>query len=277
MTNIEFQLLGSVGLAFDSKVVRLSSARGRSLLALLAWQPNEFVADEILIERIWDDAMPHDPRDSLYTCARRLRQTLGKYSRADSVVRRRGGYLLAVHPESVDLHRFRHFVNQAQDAAHRGDDNGAAELFRRAMRLWAGIPFAEVESSWARRTREMLGRELLTARLVSAEVGLRLGRHVQLIPALSQLVADDPFNEMANGLLMLALYRGGRRSEALAAYARIRLRLVEEFGMEPGRPLGELHNLILHGDPSLDPWQVTPPGGPLMARRRIVNAFMTDS
>src|SRR5438874_2472894 len=53
------------------------------------------------------------------------------------------------------------------------------------------------------------------------------------------------------GQLMLALYRDGRQAEALAAYAVARTRLVEEIGIEPGRPLQALQQRILAQDPEL--------------------------
>ncbi len=51
---------------------------------------------------------------------------------------------------------------------------------------------------------------------------------------------------------MLALYRSGRRAEALAAYLAARNELVEQLGIEPGTRLRELHQAILVHGPSID-------------------------
>ena len=51
---------------------------------------------------------------------------------------------------------------------------------------------------------------------------------------------------------MLALYRSGRQSEALAAYRTARAELVDEIGVEPGAELQRLHDAILAHDPALD-------------------------
>jgi WD40 repeat protein len=51
---------------------------------------------------------------------------------------------------------------------------------------------------------------------------------------------------------MLALYRSGRQHDALAAYRRARVTLVEELGIEPGRQLKELEAAVLEQDPALD-------------------------
>ena len=52
---------------------------------------------------------------------------------------------------------------------------------------------------------------------------------------------------------MLALYRSGRQSEALAAYRDARSALVEAIGVEPGPELRHLHEAILRQDPRLEP------------------------
>jgi tetratricopeptide (TPR) repeat protein len=51
---------------------------------------------------------------------------------------------------------------------------------------------------------------------------------------------------------MLALYRCGQVTEALAAYREGRRVLAEEFGLEPGEELRRLEAAILRADPALD-------------------------
>jgi DNA-binding SARP family transcriptional activator len=50
---------------------------------------------------------------------------------------------------------------------------------------------------------------------------------------------------------MVALYRGGRRAEALEVYRRMRRAMVEELGLSPGRELQELERAMLKDSPSL--------------------------
>src|SRR6266702_948290 len=53
---------------------------------------------------------------------------------------------------------------------------------------------------------------------------------------------------------MLALYRGGRQADALAAYRRARAVLAGELGLEPGPELRELEQAVLrHEVPPLAP------------------------
>ena len=50
---------------------------------------------------------------------------------------------------------------------------------------------------------------------------------------------------------MVALYRDGRQADALATYQRVRNRLADELGLDPGLQLQQLEQQILVHDPSL--------------------------
>src|SRR5690606_14828993 len=68
-----------------------------------------------------------------------------------------------------------------------------------------------------------------------------------------------PLHENFHRHLMLALYRCGRKAEALAVMRRLRTRLVEELGLEPSPFLVQMEQDILRGEPSLDrPQALTP-------------------
>src|SRR5262249_9984947 len=85
------------------------------------------------------------------------------------------------------------------------------------------------------------------------EADLHLGLQSEVMAELQALVATDPLRERLHALLMLALYRDGRRSDALDAFRRARRVLVDEIGVEPGAELQRLHQQILDGDPALNP------------------------
>ena len=53
-------------------------------------------------------------------------------------------------------------------------------------------------------------------------------------------------------MLATALYRCGRQADALAALREARHRLLDEFGLEPGRELADLEAAILRQDPALE-------------------------
>src|SRR2546430_241536 len=83
------------------------------------------------------------------------------------------------------------------------------------------------------------------------DLELQTGRHVDIIPALSELVESPLLNERFCEQLMIALYRSGLQTEALATYRRMRHRLDLELGVQPTRTLRNHEKAILAHDPSL--------------------------
>src|SRR2546429_438762 len=87
---------------------------------------------------------------------------------------------------------------------------------------------------------ERLLEELRTSAVEQrVDADLALGRHAELVGELESLAKEHPLRERLRGQLMLALYRSGRQVEALAAYQESRRALIEELGIEPGKPLRE--------------------------------------
>src|SRR5205823_5252153 len=105
-------------------------------------------------------------------------------------------------------------------------------------------PFALAE---ARRLEEL--RVVCQESRLAAE--LELGSHDEVLAELEALVRHDPLREEPRRLLMLALYRSGRQSDALAEYREATRLLRDELGLEPGAGLRALERAILNQDPSL--------------------------
>jgi Bacterial transcriptional activator domain/NB-ARC domain len=80
---------------------------------------------------------------------------------------------------------------------------------------------------------------------------LALGRHGEVAGELAGLVSEFPLRERLAGLLMTALYRCGRRGEALAAFEAARRVLAGELGLDPGPELAGLQAKVLADDPAL--------------------------
>jgi DNA-binding SARP family transcriptional activator len=87
--------------------------------------------------------------------------------------------------------------------------------------------------------------------LVEAEIDA--GRAQEVLERARALVAQAPSRERRWALVARALHQSGRQPEALGAINRARTRLVEEFGLDPGRELVELETLLLRHDASLTP------------------------
>ena len=81
-------------------------------------------------------------------------------------------------------------------------------------------------------------------------------RHAGLVAEIEPLVAEYPLRERLWGHLMLAQYRNGCQTDALATFSRARHLLADEYGIDPGPELRDLERRVLAQDPELAP----PPG-----------------
>jgi len=239
---VEFGVLGEVTAHVAGRPVELGPRRQRLVLAALLVDANRVVSMEQLVRRVWDDAPPQRARAGLNSYVSRLRQAVG-----DSLVWRSGGYMLVVERSAADLHRFADLCERARPA----DNAEAVTLLTEALGLWRGEALAGLESSWAVGERHRLHQQRLLAQHELVDARLRLGHGEELVAELSARAADHPLDERVAGQYLLALYRSGRTADALEHYQRVRTRLAEELGTDPGVALQELHQRILRADPTL--------------------------
>ncbi|WP_326691183.1 winged helix-turn-helix domain-containing protein [Streptomyces sp. NBC_01795] len=241
--------------------VSVPEVKVRTLLARLLVAEGRVVPDDALVDALWGERLPADPANSLQTKVSQLRRALER-TRGEArtlVVRRASGYLLRVAPDAVDTGRFRELARRARAA---GEPGLRAELFGRALELWRGEAFADFAAeAFARGAAARLEEERLAALEEWAHARLALGEHTQLAGELAALVARYPLRERLRGAWILALYRAGRQSEALAAYEEIRTLLADELGVDPGPELAALHLSVLKQAPALD--AVVPAARPL--------------
>jgi DNA-binding SARP family transcriptional activator/tetratricopeptide (TPR) repeat protein len=243
----EFGVLGAVEARIDGRPVDLGHARQRCVLSVLLVEAGRPVSVDQLVDRLWGEHAPQRAASALYSYLSRLRSAVAADGRVE-IRREPGGYLLTVDPQAVDLHRFRKMMTRARSAE---SDRSAAALIADALGLWRGEPFAGLDTSWLDGMRRILLDERFAAELDHYDVLLRLGRHGELLPALSAAVAEHPLDERLAGQAMLALYRCGRQADADAQFRRIRHRLADELGSDPGAALRRLHEQILAADPAL--------------------------
>ncbi|MBB5850501.1 BTAD domain-containing putative transcriptional regulator [Amycolatopsis umgeniensis] len=244
---VEFRLLGPVEARIDNRPVELGHARQRCVLAVLLIDANQWLSADRLLDRAWGERIPRGGRDTLYGYLSRLRRSL-RLSDEAGIVRRDGGYVLTVDEDAVDLHRFRRLLAAARAA---DNDDDATALFKQALELWRGEPCAGLDTPWMLTMRAELDRQRWAAELDYADLRLRAGRHTDVLADLTSLNTTHPLDERLAGQFMLALYRSGRQADALDHYQRLRTRLADELGTDPGRPLQQMYQRILAADPVL--------------------------
>jgi DNA-binding SARP family transcriptional activator len=247
---VEYRILGPLEVEENGRARRLGGAKQRALLAVLLVHANEVVSADRLVESVWGEHPPATAAKTLQVHVSRLRKALGREGRLES---RAGGYVLELAAGELDLDRFRELSAEAVGALERNEPRSACELLREALALWRGPPLADFAyDSFAQAEIGRLEELRLEALERRIEADLALGRQRALIGELEALVREHPLRERLRGHLMLALYRSGRQAEALEVYQAARTALVEELGIEPGRPLRELHQQILRQETALD-------------------------
>jgi DNA-binding SARP family transcriptional activator len=253
---VEFRLLGSFDVVVDGRSVPLGGTKQRALLAILAIHANEVVPADRLIEQLWSGNAPESAVNTLQGYVSRLRKVLdtnGANGGNPTIAFRAPGYVLTTPQEQIDVRRFERLLVEAEARAATGDAGRAADSLREALALWRGAPLADFTYEEFAQT-EIARLEELRLKAVEERIDadLACGRHASLIPELEAIVAEHPLRERLRGQLMLALYRSGRQSEALAVYRNARLVMQEQLGLEPTRALSELQRSILQHDPELD-------------------------
>ncbi|MEZ0114942.1 DNA-binding SARP family transcriptional activator [Catenulispora sp. EB89] len=244
---MEFGVLGPLFVHDGTREIPISSPRQRALLATLLLHAGSPVAADTLVEAVWDD-IPAGARSTLHTYVTRLRKAVGAEV-AERIRTRGGSYVVEVREGELDLHRFAGLRDSARAAADSGDWSAAADRYRQAVAQFHGEPLADVPSSLLHREHgQQLAEDRLRALEQRIDADLELDRHADVVAELQTLVAVHPLREHFSACLMTALYRSGRRAEALACYQRARAALADELGIEPGAELRELHLRILRSE-----------------------------
>jgi DNA-binding SARP family transcriptional activator len=242
--------LGEFGVEKDGQPVALGPPKQRLVLAVLLCRPDETVSTAALVDALWGASPPPSAGDNLRLYVHRLRQVLGP-----RVLSRRGrlGYLLAADGITVDAHRFIQLITAGFVAIAGNEHAIARSRLHEALGLWRGSPYGDLANEPALAQEVAKLEELrVTAFRKRIEIDLAAGRAAELVPELNSLIAEHPFHERFHSQRMLALYRLGRQTDALAAYRETRRVLVSELGIEPGTELRELEQAILRHDPALD-------------------------
>jgi DNA-binding SARP family transcriptional activator/tetratricopeptide (TPR) repeat protein len=260
-TGLGVALLGPVELGPAGGVMTpVAQPRLRVLLGLLGVAGGRAVSAEALVDGLWAEEWSPAREKNLHTLVYQLRRRLAALEpgqgpgRGGARLARAGaGYRLALGPGELDVAVFSDLAGRGREAARAADPAAARELFGQALRLWRGAALADAAPLCSRLAGE--AARLEEARLAVTEerigVDLTLGRHGEVAGELAGLVAEFPLREKLAALLMTALYRCGRRGEALAVYDTARGVLAEQLGLDPGPELAGLQAQVLADDPAL--------------------------
>lgn len=246
---LRFGVLGPVRAWHGTEPLPTGSPQQRALLAALLLREGRTATAGELIDALWGDDPPSQALAAVRTYASRLRKVLSP----GVLVSESGGYAIHVARDggALDLALAQELAADAEKAKAAGDLCHARALLSKVLGLWDGETLAGVPGPYADTQRTRLDEwrlQLLESRL---DMDLEQGCHAEAVSELTALTAAHPLRERLRELLMLALYRSGRRAEALAVYADTRRLLADELGVDPRPGLSELQQRILQADPGL--------------------------
>ncbi len=238
---MDYSLLGTLTVTNGDRVLNLGGFRQRAVLAALLLSADRTVDVDALTEQVWDVSPPPKPVSSLRAYIANLRRILADDVRTDRVVTDGRGYRLQLDSDRLDSRQFEAQADQGKRLLDAGDSVGAAATLAAALASWRGSPLADFRDlPFAHHEIHRLKALRSDAVETRYEAELRNGRSSELIGGLESELAADPLRERLWAQLMLALYRAGRRTDALAAYRRLQVILDDELGVRPGLSLERL-------------------------------------
>jgi len=252
---LRINVLGPLEVRSGDRVVALAGMKQRVFLSSLALNPRAAVPMGVLIEMLWGEAPPTTARAKVHAHVSELRKVLGDDLGSQRpggwpVTTCQGGYQLS---GDVDLDRweFEMTARRARQALRLAQYAQASPLFARALAMWRGPAFADVESDGIQVVAKALNEERMLVIEGKAEADLQLGWYDEVVVELTPVVAANPLRERLRAELMLALYRRGSRNEALGAYHDGHQAVTRQLGLRPGPQLRRLQQFVYRDDPEL--------------------------
>ncbi len=253
-------VLGPLVAAESGVSVAPTAAKPRCLLALLASYAGRVTPIDVIVAELWEEDPPPSALTTIQTYVLQLRRLITRAVRdsrgglAKEILRTElGGYLLDQADGGFDAEEYARHAARGHEAFQVGDFATAKACMQSALDMWRGPAYVDVQTGRRLAAHAVLleeSRKTVLERRIAAD--LRLGRHHELVGELAGLTAEHATDEQLHAHLMIALYRSGRRSQALTVFGRLRSRLASELGVDPAPTVARLYSSILAAEPALE-------------------------
>ncbi|MBF9130246.1 tetratricopeptide repeat protein [Plantactinospora sp. S1510] len=262
---IRIEVLGPLVIKRGAAPVRLQSAGARTVVGRLALSPDRTVPRAQLIDLLWGDDPPPAAVRLLQAYVTRARRALEPLrpprEQSQILMLMPGGYKLTGTPSQFDVGQFRQLV---KDSAKSADPAQALALIETALELWRDDPLSDIPCLRGHPLVSQLNDEKITAALLLAEICAAQNSHQRALPWLRALSAGNTLHEPVHLRLIAALAGSGHQAEALATYEKIRSRLADDLGIDPGPELIELHQRVLRQEVARPQTAGVPPVPPFV-------------
>jgi DNA-binding SARP family transcriptional activator/GAF domain-containing protein len=239
---LDIRCFGKFEISRDGRTIpaeRFARRRSLTLLKILLTRFGKEVHREELIELLWPDEVPQAASTMLNVVVHYLRQALESHwpgEQPPAFVRRSGEYYYfdSKSPHRLDSQDFLSAIDLGARLKATGRSVEAIESYKRAIALYRG-DFLEEErySDWCSMTREYLRERFLALLRRAAELHLQQGDVDAAVGCYRRALQTDGTLEDVHRDLMAALWRAGRRDEALRQYRECCAWLERELGVGP--------------------------------------------
>lgn len=248
---VQFGVLGPLQMSIGDVLVPLGTPKQRAVLAMLVVNANRPVDIDMLIGAAWNQRPPPGARATLHAYISNLRRLIGSAGMDRTLLTSAPpGYRLAIRSDQYDLGRFRVQKDAGMHAAAAAQFEQASRHMSDALAHWRG-PFLEDlrDFQFVETLATAFDEEKILAHTAHVEAEIACGRPHAVIMELEALIAEHAYREPLWAQLMTAYYLAGRQSDALDTYLRLKTRLAEDLGIDPGPKLRELYEQILRQEP----------------------------
>lgn len=221
------------------------------VLKYLVCERNRVVHAEEMADGLWPGSGRRglgNVRHFVHGLRERLEPDRPPRAPSSFVVAVRGGYAINRRHVRIDADEFERLAAEGLAAVARGDARAGRTLLEQAVDLYAGDfladePYAEWAYDERNRLRALAARGLRElARLTVMERDLpAAGRHLERLSTL------EPFDSDVHRDLFAVWLAQGRRTDAARGFSAFRMRVLREFGEEPGFDLPALAPLVRRG------------------------------
>ncbi|QKG23055.1 AfsR/SARP family transcriptional regulator [Actinomadura verrucosospora] len=251
---VRITVLGRVGVERGGHRTLPTSGIARALLGALALAGLAGLSglgDDALKSLLWGARETVISDSTLAVAVYRLRRWLTEAAGPGvEVVRTTNGYALELPGADIDAAAFRRAV---ADAAMLPAERRAGAL-ERALGLWRGRALEDVSpDSVDQAAVDRLERERVEAAMEHARTVLAAGAPERALPHLSPLVRAHPLDEQLLAVGIEVLASCGRQADALEAYEEMRIRLLDQLGVDPGPELRDVHLRVLRQETAAGP------------------------
>ncbi|WP_344649428.1 ATP-binding protein [Cryptosporangium japonicum] len=243
------EVLGPLRIRRHGAEVDLGPRQQAYLLGLLLARAGQPVSADHLIELVWDDEPPPSALNVVQRYVGALRRLLEPELPArsnGSYLRRHGtGYLFVADPAASDVAVFRALVAAAHRRLADREPRAALDDFAAALALWRG-PAGDGLNPGPAATPVFasLNEEFFAACSAAVEPAVALDRPQRVLRPLRLAASMAPLHEPVQAALVTTLAAAGQHAEARSLYQRVRARLADEVGIDPGPVLRDAERRI---------------------------------